>query len=49
MQLVARWFFGIALLGMSVALMLSAWEITISTKALEVELSDMEDILAKKH
>lgn len=49
MQIVARWFFGIALLGMSVALMLSAWEITISTKALEVELSDMEDILAKKH
>lgn len=49
MQMVARWFFGIALLGMSVALILSAWEITISTKALEVELSDMEDILAKKH
>jgi len=48
MQLVARWFFGIALLCMSVALMLSAWEITISTKALEVELSDMEHILGKK-
>jgi len=49
MQLVSHWFFGTALVGMCVALMLSAWEITISTKALEVELSDMEDILAKKH
>ena len=44
-QLVARWFFGVGLLGMSIALALSAWEITISTKALEVELSDMEDII----
>jgi Trk-type K+ transport system membrane component len=47
-QLVARWFFGIGLLGMSIALALSAWEITISTKALEVELSDMEDIINKR-
>jgi len=47
-QLVARWFFGVGLLGMSIALALSAWEITISTKALEVELSDMEDIINKR-
>jgi hypothetical protein len=46
-QLIARWFFGIGLLGMCIALCMSAWEITISTKALEVELSDMEDLLEK--
>jgi hypothetical protein len=46
-QLIARWFFGLGLLGMSIALGLSAWEITISTKALKVELSDMEDVLGK--
>ncbi len=42
-QLLARWFFGIGLFGQSIALSLSVWEITISTKALEVELSDMEN------
>ena len=47
-EIIARWFFGIGLIGMSLALSLSAWEITISTKALEVELSDMEDIIAKR-
>jgi hypothetical protein len=47
-QLIARWFFGVGLLGMSIALALSAWEITISTKALEVELSDMEEIINKR-
>jgi hypothetical protein len=47
-QLVARWFFGIGLLGMCISLGLSAWEITISTKALEVELSDMEEIINKR-
>ncbi|CAM4126522.1 MULTISPECIES: DUF2721 domain-containing protein [Aquirufa] len=47
-EMIARWFFGIGLIGMSLALSLSAWEITISTKALEVELSDMEDIIAKR-
>ena len=46
-QLIARWFFGIGLLGMCIALGMSAWEIIISTKALEVELSDMEDLLGK--
>jgi len=47
-QLIARWFFGIGLLGMSISLALSAWEITISTKALEVELSDMEESINKR-
>ncbi|MHA8063429.1 DUF2721 domain-containing protein [Aquirufa aurantiipilula] len=47
-EMIARWFFGIGLIGMSIALSLSAWEITISTKALEVELSDMEDIISKR-
>jgi hypothetical protein len=46
-QLIARWFFGIGLLRMCIALGMSAWEIIISTKALEVELSDMEDLLGK--
>lgn len=46
-QLIARWFFGVGLLGMCIALGMRAWEITISTKALEVELSDMEDLLEK--
>ena len=46
-QMIARWFFGIGLVGMCIALCMSAWEITISTKALEVELSDMEDLLEK--
>jgi hypothetical protein len=46
-QLIARWFFGVGLLDMCIALGMSAWEITISTKALEVELSDMEDLLEK--
>ncbi|MBP6386083.1 MAG: DUF2721 domain-containing protein [Pseudarcicella sp.] len=42
-QALARWFFGFGLFGQTVALALSVWEITISTKALEVELSDMEN------
>jgi hypothetical protein len=33
---------------MSIALVMSAWEITISTNALEVELSDMQEIIEKK-
>jgi hypothetical protein len=33
---------------MCVSLALSAWEITISTKALEVELSDMEESINKR-
>jgi hypothetical protein len=48
LQVAARWFFGIGLLGMCISLGLSAWEITISTKALEVELSDMEEIINKR-
>lgn len=45
LQVLARWFFGSGLLGMSLALALSAWEILISTKALDAELSDMERVL----
>jgi hypothetical protein len=48
LQVAARWFFGIGLVGMSISLGLSAWEIMISTKALEVELSDMEEIIKKR-
>jgi hypothetical protein len=48
MQQVSHWCFGTALVSMCIALILSAWEIMISTKALEVELSDMEHILGKK-
>jgi hypothetical protein len=47
-QVVARWLFGIGLVGMSIALIMSAWEITISTDALEVELSDMQEIIERK-
>ena len=47
-QLIARWFFGIGLVGMCISLALSAWEITISTKALEVELYDMEESINKR-
>jgi hypothetical protein len=49
MALLSHWFFGISLVGMTIALMLSAWEIFISTKALKVELADMEDVLGKRH
>ena len=38
----ARWFFGSGLIFQLIALVMSAVEITISTHALQVELSDME-------
>ncbi len=41
-QLIARYLFGIALLFQIVALLISVWEISISIKALGIELSDME-------
>jgi hypothetical protein len=47
-QLIASWLFGLGLVGMSIALIMSAWEITISTDALEVELSDMQEIIERK-
>lgn len=48
-QVIARWLFGLGLVGMSIALIMSAWEITISTDALEVELSDMQEIIERKN
>ena len=40
-QQLARWAFGSGLILQLLALVMSAYEITISTKALQVELSDM--------
>ncbi|MHA8049687.1 DUF2721 domain-containing protein [Aquirufa sp. ROCK-SH2] len=48
-QVIASWLFGLGLVGMSIALIMSAWEITISTNALEVELSDMQEIIERKN
>lgn len=41
-QITAKTMFGFGLLAQFFALCLSAWEITLSTKALNIELSDME-------
>jgi hypothetical protein len=41
-QAAAKALFGLGLLGQFIALSLSAWEVSISTKALNIELSDME-------
>ncbi len=41
-QITAKTMFGFGLAGQFLALCLSAWEITLSTKALNIELSDME-------
>jgi hypothetical protein len=38
----AKFFFGLGLISQFLALCLSAWEVTMSTKALNIELSDME-------
>lgn len=38
----AKTMFGLGLAGQFIALCLSAWEITLSTKAINIELSDME-------
>ncbi|MCH4564926.1 DUF2721 domain-containing protein [Halomonas sp. EGI 63088] len=38
--------FGISLLSLSVSLVYSLWEIQISTNALNVQLQDIEDVLA---
>jgi hypothetical protein len=46
-EYLARWFFGLAIILQSIALSLSVWEISISTHALTLELSDME-IFEKK-
>ncbi|MBC7650677.1 MAG: DUF2721 domain-containing protein, partial [Deinococcales bacterium] len=41
---IARWTFAISLLLFAASLALSLLEIQLSTKALEIELSDMEDL-----
>jgi hypothetical protein len=42
MDTVAMWIFGFGLLSMILSLILSAWEIQISVKAMELHLKDME-------
>lgn len=42
LMVAATWVFGIGLLQLIVSLALSAWEIQISVKALELHLEDME-------
>jgi hypothetical protein len=41
-QITAKTMFGFGLAGQFIALCISAWEITLSTQALNIELSDME-------
>jgi hypothetical protein len=41
-QITAKTLFGFGLLSQFIALCISAWEVTMSTKALNIELSDME-------
>lgn len=41
---IAKWVFAISLISFSCSLLLSFWEIQLSTKALELELSDMEGL-----
>lgn len=40
----ARWAFATAILLFTVSILFSIWELVKSTKALEIELSDMEDL-----
>ncbi|MFY0625918.1 MAG: DUF2721 domain-containing protein [Reichenbachiella sp.] len=42
-EVLARYIFGASLLSLLTSLSFSLWEIQISTKALNLELSDMED------
>ncbi|WP_109831098.1 DUF2721 domain-containing protein [Reichenbachiella versicolor] len=42
-EMVAEVFFGLSLFSLLISLIFSLWEIQISTKALNLELSDMED------
>lgn len=44
-DLVAKWLFVLGLIGLSISLIISAFEITISTEALDAEISDMEDVI----
>jgi hypothetical protein len=42
-DIIAKWLFVIGLVGLSISLIISAFEITISTEALDAEISDMEE------
>ncbi len=42
-DLIAKWLFVAGLIGLSISLIISAFEITISTEALDAEISDMEE------
>jgi hypothetical protein len=44
-DLFAKWLFVLGLIGLSISLIISAFEITISTEALDAEISDMEDVI----
>jgi hypothetical protein len=43
-MLIARWVFAISILSFVISLLLSFWEILLSNKALELELSDMDGL-----
>ena len=47
LDLIAKWLFVVGLVGLSVSLIISAFEITISTEALDAEISDMEEEIKK--
>ncbi len=46
-DLLAKWLFVVGLVGLSISLIISAYEITISTEALDAEISDMEEEIKK--
>lgn len=46
-DVIAKWLFVAGLVGLSISLVISAFEITISTEALDAEISDMEEEIKK--
>lgn len=47
MDIIAKWLFVFGLIGLSISLIISAYEIMISTEALDAEISDMEEEIKK--
>ncbi len=47
LDVIAKWLFVFGLVGLSISLIISAFEITISTEALDAEISDMEEEIKK--
>jgi len=47
LDVIAKWLFVVGLVGLSISLIISAFEITISTEALDAEISDMEEEIKK--